>query len=470
MSVAALVALATSPLGAQPRSGAERFAGTWQGTLNTGMATLRLGLTVVRDTGGAISGVLTSIDQGNTRIPAVLSITGDTLVCDVAALQIHYTAAITTAGDSLRGSFRQGPGTLPLDMVRVAEITAGTAPVRPQLPKPPFPYRTENIAFESVPGVRLAGTLVIPAGTGPFPAVVFVSGSGPQDRDETLLDHRPFLVIADHLARHGIASLRYDDRGTARSTGNFSTGTSVDFALDAEAAVGALRARAEIAGQHVGIIGHSEGGLIAPMVAARNRDVAFIVMLAGPGVRGDSILVLQQRAIALAGGVPSDQAERMAANNALLFAAIRGARDSSEAEARARQAMLRAVDTIPPERKAVLVKQFDAALPQLLSPWMRAFLEYDPRPALERVTVPVLALNGSLDVQVPPKQNLPAIDAALKTAGNRDYRVVEMPGLNHLFQTATTGSPAEYAKIEETIAPAVLELITTWIAQHTGIR
>lgn len=468
LAVATAAILTAAPLGAQQPVAADRFAGTWQGTLNTGVSTLRLGLAITRTPAGAVTGELTSIDQGNGKIPAVVSTSGDTLVFDVAQLQVHYVGVL--AGDSLRGTFRQGPGTLPLAFGRVAALAAGKAPARPQNPKPPFPYRTENVTVQSVPGVTLAGTLTLPAGAGPFPAAVFVTGSGPQDRDEMLLGHRPFLVIADYLARHGIASLRYDDRGTAMSTGNFRQGTTADFADDAQAALHFLGARPEIAKKQVGIIGHSEGGLIAPMVAARDRDVAFIVMLAGPGLPGDSILVLQQRAIMMANGMPASQAAQAAASNGLLFAAIRGAKDSADADARARAAFRRLTDSLPADQRAAAQKAFDVGVPQLLSPWMRSFLEYDPRPTLRRVTVPVLALNGALDMQVPATADLAEIDAALKAAGNRDYRVMALPGLNHLFQTATTGSPGEYEKIEETIAPSVLELITTWITQHTTSR
>ena len=268
-----------------------------------------------------------------------------------------------------------------------------------------------------------------------------VTGSGPQNRNEELLGHKPFLVIADYLARHGIASLRYDDRGTAQSTGSFSAGTSVDFANDAEAAVRFLRGQPKIDRDHVGIIGHSEGGMIAPMVAARDRDVAFIVLLAGPGIPGDSILLLQEQLIAAAMGTPAALIERNTDVNRRLFAAIKSATDSADAAARVTAAAQRMIATLPDNERAAAEQQLRAARDQLLTPWMRYFLSYDPRPTLRKVHVPVLALDGTLDLQVPYKQDLAAIDTALRAGGNRDYRIVELPGLNHLFQTATTGSP-----------------------------
>jgi fermentation-respiration switch protein FrsA (DUF1100 family) len=469
----AMFALGSLPLGLaaqQPAASAARFVGTWQGGLQTPVSILRLGLTVTQNADGTLHGVLTSVDQGNARIPTVLSLAGDSLVMNVAVASIHYAAVVTPAGDSLRGTFTQGALVTPLAMARVGALSVATPPARPQNPVPPFPYRTEDVRVASVPGVILAGTLAIPPGAGPFPAVVFVTGSGPQDRDETLLGHRPFLVIADYLARHGIASLRYDDRGTARSTGSFARGTSADFADDAQAAVGYLRGRPEIAHDHIGILGHSEGGLIAPMVAARDHDVAFIVMLAGPGLPGDSILVLQQEAIAIANGAPPALAALSAANNGRIFAAMRGATDSADAERRARAVLAQRLVGVPDAEAASVRHNFEMGLPQLLTPWMRMFLSYDPRPTLRRVTVPVLALNGTLDLQVPARDNIPEIEAALEAGGNRDYRVVAMPGLNHLFQTATTGSPNEYERITETVSPSVLELVTRWILEHSVAR
>lgn len=461
--------LATAVLAAalpaqQPAADAGRFLGNWMGTLVTPAARLRLALTVTRDSSGKLAGALTSLDQGNFKIPAVVTTHGDTLIATMASVQASYSAVISAAGDSLRGTFTQGMP-LPLAMGRVAALPM---PARPQEPKPPFPYRTEDVNFVSVPGVRLAGTISIPRGAGPFPAVVMVTGSGAQNRDEELLGHKPFLVIADYLARHGIASLRYDDRGFAGSTGKFAAATSADFANDAQAAVAFLRKQPGIAANRVGILGHSEGGLVAPIVAARDPDVAFIVLLAGPGVPGDSILLMQEELIAKAAGAPQAAIDTNIAVNERLFAAVKAARDSADAVARVNAIVDRMVASVPADEQASARARLDAAAKQVLSPWMRYFLSYDPRPTLRRVHVPVLALDGSLDLQVPPHQDLAAIDTALKQGGNRDYRVELLPGLNHLFQPAKTGSPSEYASIEETFSPAALAIIADWINAHAG--
>lgn len=445
---------------------ADRFAAYWLGSLSTPSGKLRLALAVTRDSAGALTGVLASLDQGNARIPATVTVRGDTLFAALPAIGATFTGVITVTGDSLRGSFVQGIP-LPLELERVAAPAPPAPPSRPQEPKAPFPYRVEDVTFESVAGVRLAGTLTTPSGPGPFPAVVLVSGSGAQDRNEEIVGHKPFLVIADHLARRGIAALRYDDRGYAKSTGIFARSTTTDFARDAEAAVHFLQDRPGVSRDRVGIIGHSEGGLIAPMVAARSTDVAFIALLAGPGLPGDSLLLLQQAALARASGTPAAAFERGREANRRMFAAIRAARDSSAAAARLTRAQQELVATLAAIEQPEASRQLNAMRALLLDPWWMTFLVHDPRPTLRMVRVPVLALNGTLDLQVPARENLPEIAAALKTGGNRDYTIVEMPGLNHLFQTATAGNPSEYGVLTESFSPAALEIIATWIATHS---
>lgn len=448
---------------AQAPSTADRYVGNWVGALVMPPGKLQLALTITRDSTGPLTAVMTSLDQGNARIPGHLAMRGDTLVVTMPAVSASYTAILSA--DSLRGTFTQGINTMPLDMGHAAPRQAVT---RPQEPRPPFPYRSHDVRFGSVPGVRLAGTVLLPAGDGPFPAVIFVTGSGPENRNEEIFDHKPFLVIADYLARHGIASLRYDDRGTAQSTGNFAASTSADFAQDAEAAVHFLRMEPGIARNRVGIVGHSEGGLIAPMVAARSTDVAFIVLLAGPGIPGDSILLLQNALISAASGVQPATVQRNNEVNRRLFDAIKASRDSADAVVRIDEISRSVVAALPGGEQALATRQVGALSAAYLSPWMRYFIPYDPRPALRQVHVPVLALGGTLDLQVPYAENLSAIEAALKDAGNRDYRVVSMPGLNHLFQTAVTGSPHEYSAISETFSPAALAVIAEWINQRFG--
>jgi hypothetical protein len=345
-----------------------------------------------------------------------------------------------------------------LTLTRRAPGVAGPAAyARPQLPKPPYPYRSLEVGYDNPAGHNhLAGTLTVPPGAGPFPAALLITGSGLQDRDETVAGHKPFLVLADYLTRRGIAVLRVDDRTMGGSTGDVVHATSANFATDVEAGVAFLKTRPEIDARKIGLIGHSEGGMIAPMVAVADPDVAWIVLMAGPGIPGDKLLVEQGRLIALAMGVAPDIVARNGALNAKVYAAIKNSKDASEAHDRAKALLIAA---------GLSDAAAEAAVGPASSDWFRFFFNYDPAPTLSKVRVPILAIDGSLDLQVPPAEDLAAIKAA--TAANPDVMTQELPGLNHLFQTAKTGAPSEYQTIEETFSPAALKVIGDWIAAHT---
>jgi pimeloyl-ACP methyl ester carboxylesterase len=432
------------------------IAGDWAGALKVGGAELHLIVHITTASDGALKATLDSIDQGAVGIPvSSVSLTGAKLAFKIAAIGGSYEGTLNDAATVIDGTWTQG-GSLPLVLTRAA-ATAAAAPRRPQNPVKPYPYRDEDVSYQNAAaGISLAATLTIPSGTGPFPAVVLITGSGPQDRDESLMGHRPFLVLADYLTRHGIAVLRADDRGVGKSTGTFATATSADFATDAEAGVAYLQSRKEIDAKKIGLVGHSEGGLIAPMIAARNPAVAFIVLMAGSGVSGDEILLEQGRLIAAANGATPDQLAQNAARMRPALQLVKTERDEAVLAAKLREQLA----TLMP------AEAIDAQLKPLLSPWYRYFVSYDPAVALARVKVPVLAINGEKDLQVPPKQNLPAIRKALESGGNTRSEVLELPGLNHLFQTARTGSPSEYAQIEETMAPIALETVTGWILKR----
>jgi pimeloyl-ACP methyl ester carboxylesterase len=311
----------------------------------------------------------------------------------------------------------------------------------------------------------------VPRSKGPFPAVILITGSGPQDRDETILGHKPFLVLADYLTRHGIAVLRVDDRGVGGSTGSVWGSTSADFAEDVLAGVAFLKTRPEINPAQIGLIGHSEGGMIAPMVASRSKDIAFIVSLAGPGVPGHEILYTQSAGGLKLAKTPPETLALLRTLQDRLFAAVRAEKDRAQAEKTFRAAVEEITSRLSQEEKkqaagALAVLEGQAEL--LLTPWGRYFLDYDPRPALRKVTCPVLAINGARDVQVDASVNLRAIEAALKEAGNKDVTIRELPGLNHMFQTCQTGAYSEYFTIEETLAPVLLETVVDWIARRTN--
>jgi len=283
-----------------------------------------------------------------------------------------------------------------------------------------------------------------------------ITGSGPQDRDESLMGHKPFLILSDYLTRHGIAVLRADDRGTGKSTGDFAKATTADFATDTEAGVAYLKTRPEVNPQKIGLIGHSEGGVIAPMIAARNKDVAFIVMMAGTGVPGDQVLVAQLEAIDVASGKSPEEAAKAAARQGEIIKLVETEKDEAVLEKEMKEKM---AGEIPEAQVGGVIQQFTSV-------WFRFFLTYDPAPALRKVTCPVLVLNGEKDKQVLPSQNLPPIRKALEDGGNKHFEIDELAGLNHLFQTAKTGSPMEYAQIEETMSPVALEKMATWIGKQ----
>jgi len=430
--------------------------GAWMGTLDTGAIKLRVVFHIVNTEDG-LSATLDSLDQGAMGIPTT-SVTrgGSSLKIEVQKIGGVFEGKIAPDLSSIDGKWSQGGGTMPL-VLKPAKDQAELELKRPQNPVKPYPYHNEEVTYDNKSqNVTLAATLTIPQDKGPFPAVVLITGSGAQDRDESLLGHKPFLVLSDYLTRHRIAVLRADDRGTAKSTGVFATATTADFATDTEAGVAYLKTRPEIDPHKIGLIGHSEGGVIAPMIAARNKDVAFIVMMAGTGVPGDQVLVAQGEAIAIASGKSPAEAAKNAVKEKEMLTLVETEKDQAVLEKELKEKI---AGDVPEAQIGIQIKQ-------VTSPWFRYFLTYDPATALRRVTCPVLAINGSLDKQVLPNQNLPPIRKALAESGNKHVEIDELPGLNHLFQTAKTGSLAEYSQIEETISPVALEKMSTWILKQ----
>lgn len=450
--------------------------GTWLGTLKGPGYELRLVFHISKEDDGTFTATLDSPDQGATGVPvSEVIVSDDSLRLEVQVAAAVYEGRISEDGTTIDGTWTQGGGSLPLVLTRTDDAPELR---RPQEPKEPYPYEAEDVVFDHAEaGIQLAGTLTLPRAEGPFPAVILISGSGPQDRDEALLGHRPFLVLADYLTRRGIAVLRFDDRGIGQSQGSFATATSEDFAGDVLAGVTYLKSRPEINPAQIGLAGHSEGGLIAPMVAVRSSDVAFIVLMAGPGLTGEEILYRQAALINRVGGTSE---EAIAANRTLqerMFAVLKEEPDSQAAAGKLRAIMEETLAAMSEQEREELGFAGDDVGPLVLrqimqvnSPWFRYFLTYNPRPTLEQVTCPVLAVNGEKDLQVPPKENLRAIEEALQAGGHADYKIVEFPDLNHLFQTAETGSLAEYGRIEETFAPAALEVIGTWILEKTSAQ
>jgi len=443
----------------------QNLEGIWEGALDVGAMKLRLALKVTKATDGALAAKLDSLDQGAKDLPVdVISLNDGAVHFEMKRLMAVFDGTLNKEGSEIAGQFKQARASHPLSLKRVAKPTTLN---RPQEPKPPYPYNEEEVSYENKrDGVRLAGTLTLPRGKASFPAVILITGSGPQNRNEELLGHKPFLVLADYLTRQGIAVLRVDDRGVGGSTGSIPNSTSENFAADVLAGIEFLKGRKGINQKQIGLIGHSEGGLIAPMVAAQSNDVAFIVLLAGPGLPGEEILYLQGAAILKASGASAEVLARQRASQEMIFAIVKQEKDNAVAEKKVREGFDKQMAGLSEAEKAQANQSPDAQITAVLSPWFRYFLTYDPRPTLAKVKCPVLALNGENDLQAPVTENLREIEATLKAAGNKDVTIVRLPKLNHLFQTSETGSPGEYGKIEETFAPVALKTIGDWILKR----
>ncbi len=341
---------------------------------------------------------------------------------------------------------------------------------RPQTPEKPYPYYSEDVRFKNDSAhIELAGTLTLPSKEGKYPVVVLISGSGPQNRDEEILGHKPFLILADHLAKKGIGVLRYDKRGIGQSTGNYQTATSLDFSYDAESAVRYLQSRKDIDSAKIGLMGSSEGGLIAPMIAARTNTIHFMVLLAGPAMPLMEALLLQGELVARAYGVPETEIKTLRALNREAFTIVAQSKDLKTLKEDITHFSEKNISKIPLDllpKKMTREQYMKAQIEMLSSPWFQFGLQYDPAPALRRVKCPVLALIGSKDLQVPPKENLNAVAEHLKEGGNPNVTIKELPNLNHLFQECETGSPKEYEKIEQTFSPIALNEISGWILER----
>jgi len=446
---------------------AQSPVGDWEGTLEAPGLKLKIVFHVTAK-GDQYSATMDSPDQGAMGIPVTETSFADSkLSFKIANLGASYEGQIDHASENIKGVFKQGPATIPLNLSKAVGETS--KPNRPQEPQKPFPYEEEDVKYDNpqAEGVTLAGTLTLPKGEGPFPAVILISGSGPQNRNEELMGHKPFMVLADHLTKQGIAVLRYDDRGVAKSTGDFASATSADFATDVEAGMAFLKSRKDIDAGKIGLMGHSEGGLIAPIVAAKSKDVAFAVLLAGPGVSGKEILLLQQKLIGKAGGASDDLLAMNQKINKRLFELIVKHEDNlPKAKEEIKKYMDTEIKRLSEADQAAMnaaLANFDQTFQQVSSPWFRYFLAYDPAPTIQKMSCPVLAINGDKDLQVDAEQNLPAIEKALKKGGNKNYEIKTLSNMNHLFQTSTTGNPAEYAQLTETFSPIALNTVSEWL-------
>ncbi|WP_017733443.1 alpha/beta hydrolase family protein [Nafulsella turpanensis] len=434
---------------------AQSVTGSWQGNLSFRGSSIPL-LFHLNEEEGKLQATVDSPAQGAKGLPVdSVLLKGDSLILRMTRMGVTYSGKLSKDADSLSGHWKQGGFSIPLIMEKKEVVSLQ----RPQEPSTPLPYLSQEVNFENkAAGIKLAGTFTRPSAEGQYPAVVLVSGSGPQDRNEQIMGHQPFLVLADYLTRQGFAVLRYDDRGFGQSEGAFIKANTEDFASDAAAAVDYLQYRPDVKAKHIGLIGHSEGGIIAPMVAAKGKPVSFIVMLAGPALPGHELILEQGETLLRQQGATPTEIESYRKAQGELLQVIRNEKDSITAAQQLEQLLLA---TYEQDRQASTPSsaQVKAQVAQLLSPWYRYFITYDPAPLLRQLEIPTLALFGGKDVQVPAKANI----EALRAIENENIELKSFPQLNHLFQPATTGLPNEYGQIATTIDPLALEYISSWI-------
>lgn len=461
------------------RKAIQQVVESWAGTLEGSPQPTELQFRVLEESAGIQIAKFDSLSEKLMGLNALVIRGKDRkLIFSIPAISARFEGTVDATGDSATGTWTQGQKKVPLILKRtvVADapvVKADSGPSRPQTPTPPFRYEIEEVTFTNeADKVTLAGTLTRPRGDKKSVAVVLISALGPQDRDQTIFGHKPFFLIADELTKSGIAVLRFDDRGIGGSTGDFNSATTTDSANDVRAAVAFLRKHPAINANQIGLIGHSEGASIAPMVAATDSNLGFIVLMAGAGVNGFEILKDQSRRLSEAEGLPAELIESESALQNAIASAVRSAPESADGNQVVGSAVNQYLARFAPSEQAQMrpsPEQMEA-YKQLGTPAFRQFLKYEPSTALRRVKCPVLAINGERDLQVWHETNLPAIVAALKAGGNTKFRAVRFPALNHLFQRAKTGAVSEYDQIEQTIAPEVLTLLENWIKKTTGSR
>lgn len=447
-----------------------KFTGIWEGKLNLGIE-IRLVFHINDDGKGGLKSTADSPDQAAYGLKCDTTfLSGEDLTIKMKDLMASFTGKMIDES-TIKGTFTQRAA-LPLTLKKVEKVSER---IRPQTPKPPFSYKSEDIIYSNADKTLSYGaTITIPEGAGHFPAAVMITGSGVQNRDEDILGHKLFAVIADYLTRNGFIILRVDDRGMGKSTGKFNEATSADFANDVNAGVDYLLSRPEVDKMKLGLIGHSEGGMIAPMVATQRKDINFIVLLAGPGVKIIDLMTEQGGAVIRSSGASEKAVEAYKPLYNAMATAIVNASDTTTALASVKKLM---ADWTGKTNKTLLRElgmkdeksQNDIAVSlvrTMSSKWFKYFLSFDPQSWLQKLNCKVLGLNGDKDIQVISKQNLPGIEKALKKSKSPLYETKELPGLNHLFQHCKKCTVEEYGELEETFSPAALKIMADWLIKN----
>lgn len=444
----------------------QEIAGTWYGNIEVEAGRKKLLVFQVTKTADKLETEMAIPSQGIKGIkPALTTFEGGTLLIDASNLGFKYVGTWNAASTTFKGTFQEGVNAIPLVLTK--EAIEENKLNRPQEPVKPYPYQEEVVKFQNKKAnVTLTGTLTLPKPSGKKPpVVVLISGSSPQDRDQSFASHKTFLVLADYLTRNGIAVLRYDDRGFGESTGNFAEGTTADFATDVLSAIDYLKQRKDIDLRNIGLIGHSEGAIIAPMVANKSKDVAFIVMLGGTGTAGKEVS-LTQAIDSRNFPVPDEMQFEAYVRNAIEIASSNKETPIVKKELKTYYQNSEFLNNTLPStvNKDEFIENLVAGR---TTPWIRYFYNYNPTSEIEKIKIPALALYGSNDTQVPPKYHLLPMKSALAASKSKKHEVVLLEGLNHLFQESKTGLTSEYSKIEQTFAPQALENISAWIINQT---
>jgi len=452
-----------------------KFSGIWEGKINVGVS-LRIAFHFNEDSAGNIVTTMDSPDQSAFGMPTdYTTLSNDSIYTVIKQYNISFSGKLTS-DTTISGAFKQ-VASVPLLLKKVLKVTTV---IRPQTPAEPFPYNTEEVSYASVKEVRVAGTLTSPKldsntrnnKATSYPAILLISGSGPQNRDEEVMGHKPFAVIADFLTKKGFIVLRVDDRGTGKTTGNFNESTTEDFADDVIAGIDFLKKRKDVDTLKIGLLGHSEGGMIAPMVAAKRKDIDFLVLLAGPGIKPIDLMTEQNLAIFNSMGMSNKTQQAYGVLYKKITMTIVNGKDSISKVNEATHVLnswlkerdssiLNDLGLETPQKQKTYVNNMVTSLDRK---WFKYFLNYDPAPILKKVNAKVLVLNGNKDIQVISKSNLAGMEAALKKTSSV-FEVHEIPGVNHLFQNCITCTVNEYGQLDETISPIVLEKIGEWLVK-----
>jgi len=434
---------------------AQDIIGTWQGEINSLYGDFRVVIHVKENESHELAATSESPDISTKISDVDIEVKGDSLFLSLPRGG-EYAGKYNKDSSAYLGTIKQHGYKLPLKLVKGE--TADVLYKRPQNPLKPYPYKEEEVTIiNRSEHDTLAGTFSKPNGNGKFPVAILLTGSGAQDRDESIKGHRPFLILADFLTRKGFAVLRCDDRGTAKSTGNFKASTTADFETDAEAQLDYLKTRPDVDKKHIGIIGHSEGGVIAPMVAVKRKEISFIVLMAGPAMNSFDLMIMQDSLVELSDGTSATEINSYLIRQRKLFSIARSSLDSATAAD--------SIDRMLTVEKAS-DREIEKAITQVVSPWFRWFIRYDPQENLKKLHCEVLAINGEKDIQVPAAANIAATEEALKSSKSKNYYTTVLPGLNHLFQKCRKCNVSEYKKINETIDPLALSTIGDWMEKN----